>query len=104
LGSSISDLENSDVRAITNQVSLKWNKEKVHFLPGMGDFGGKSSGIHVPMKGLLSEKESRFSCQLNLNEVKVSFLLLLEKKQLWNLIPTGTTPAFKVTGYPLNDQ
>ena len=90
----------SDVRAITNQVSLKWNKEKVHFLPGMGDFGGKSSGIHVPMKGLLSEKESRFSCQLNLNGSEGFFLAPFGKETTLELNSNWHDPSFQGNWLP----
>lgn len=57
----------SDARAITNPVALQWNGQELRFLPGVGDFGGTRAGIHVPMKGHLSDAAFKFSYHLDLN-------------------------------------
>ncbi|MGC9326126.1 MAG: inner membrane CreD family protein, partial [Candidatus Hinthialibacter sp.] len=51
----------SDARAITDQIMLAWNDEKIEFLPGSGDFGGGYTGIHANLKDRLTQERYSFT-------------------------------------------
>jgi len=57
----------SDARAIQNSAALSWNGSEVAFAPGLGDFGGSGTGIHVPLRGRWTGGHFDFSFPLILN-------------------------------------
>jgi inner membrane protein len=67
-------VEISDVKAIQNQVDLKWNNKAIPFLPGTGKFRGTntsrstdlvgSSGIYTPLKAQMDGDRFTFSIPL----------------------------------------
>ncbi len=61
------NVEISDAHAIKNQVALDWNQKKLQFLPGMGKFEGKNSGIHAQLKEQLTGDTFQFKIPLKVS-------------------------------------
>jgi inner membrane protein len=91
----------SDARAITKQVVLKWNGEKVPFLPGAGEADAKGPGIHADLKSLpASEGNFKFSFTLNLNGSQKAFFAPLGKETLVDLESNWSDPSFQGAWLP----
>jgi inner membrane protein len=90
----------SDARAITNQVSLKWNDQQLYFLPGEGDFGQGFAGIHVPMKNNLSGETFKFSCRLDVNGSESLFFAPLGKETNVEITSNWSNPSFQGNWLP----
>ncbi|MBF0527657.1 MAG: cell envelope integrity protein CreD [Deltaproteobacteria bacterium] len=90
----------SDARAITNQAALKWNGEELNFLPGVGDFGGRSTGIHVPMRGRLSGDAGKFSFHLNLNGSEGIFFVPFGRETTVEIKANWNNPSFQGNWLP----
>ncbi len=90
----------SDARAITNQVSLQWNGERLSFLPGVGDFGGRHTGIHVPMRGRLSGEVFNFSYQLSLNGSQGIFFVPFGRETAVEVNSNWGDPSFQGNWLP----
>jgi inner membrane protein len=91
----------SDARAISNQVSLLWNDEQLHFLPGVGDFGGRFTGIHVPMKNQLSTGTFRFSYHLSINGSESLFFVPLGRETIVEVKSNWDNPSFQGNWLPI---
>jgi len=90
----------SDARAIQNQTSLVWDKASVPFEPGTGEFGGESSGIHAPMKGLLGDKGYTFSFPLVLQGSTGAYFAPLGKETSVSLSSNWSNPSFQGSWLP----
>jgi inner membrane protein len=90
----------SDARAITNQAFLTWNKDKIEFLPGVGEYGGNNTGIHVPLKGHLLEGPSKFSYQLELNGSEGVYFAPFGGNSTVDMKSNWTDPSFQGNWLP----
>ena len=90
----------SDARAITNQVTLKWNDQQFYFLPGEGDCGQGFAGIHVPMKNNLSGESFKFSCRLDVNGSESLFFVPFGKETTVEIKSNWSNPSFQGNWLP----
>lgn len=94
-------LQVSDARAIMNQVSLRWNGLDVPFLPGAGEFGGKVTGIHVPLKGRLSGGWFEFSSHVTLNGSEDLSFAPFGKETVVEIASNWGSPCFQGNWLPV---
>jgi len=90
----------SDARAIQNQAALSWNGADVPFAPGLGDFGGAGSGIHVPLKGRMAGPAYDFSFLLRLNGSMGAYFAPLGRGTTVTLASNWSSPSFQGNWLP----
>jgi inner membrane protein len=90
----------SDARAIQNQAALAWGGADLPFAPGLGDFGGQGSGIHVPLKEHLTGQGSEFSFDLQLNGSIGAFFAPLGRQTTVSLSSNWEDPSFQGNWLP----
>ena len=90
----------SDARAIQNQAALSWNGVGIPFAPGLGDFGGAGSGIHVPLKGRLTGAGGDFTFPLILNGSLGVFFGPLGRGTGVSLTSNWRSPSFQGNWLP----
>lgn len=93
-------LQIQDARAITEQIAINWNNAELDFLPGMGDFGGGSSGIHVPLKSRLEGTSFPFSFPLALNGSQSVYFAPFGRNTTVNVQSNWQAPSFQGTWLP----
>jgi inner membrane protein len=91
----------SDARAIMNQVTLRWNGVDIPFLPGVGEFGGKETGIHVPMKERLNGERFEFSSHVTLNGSENLFFAPFGKETVVEINSNWVSPCFQGNWLPV---
>jgi inner membrane protein len=91
----------SDARAIMNQVTLHWNGVDIPFLPGVGEFGGKETGIHVPMKERLKGERFEFSSHVTLNGSENLFFAPFGKETVVEISSNWVSPCFQGNWLPI---
>lgn len=92
----------SDVRAIQNMAALQWNGNELSFLPGSGDFGGGSPGIHVSLKDQMRDEQFAFSLPLELNGSMSLFFAPSGRNTTVNLQSNWRDPSFQGNWLPSN--
>jgi inner membrane protein len=90
----------SDARAIQNQAALTWNGAEIPFAPGLGDFGGAGTGIHVPLKGRMAGAGYEFSFALTLNGSMGAFFAPLGRGTTVTLDSNWISPSFQGNWLP----
>jgi len=90
----------SDARAIQNQAALSWNGAEVPFAPGLGEFGGAGSGIHVPLKGRVAGPGFEFSFPLSLNGSMGAYFAPLGRGTTVTLASSWSSPSFQGNWLP----
>lgn len=90
----------ADARAITNQAALDWNEAQLPFVPGIGDFGGRHSGIHLPLKDVMTGDSYRFSTQLHLRGSEAVYLAPFGKVTVVDIKSNWTDPSFQGAWLP----
>ncbi|MBN2328673.1 MAG: cell envelope integrity protein CreD [Candidatus Omnitrophica bacterium] len=90
----------SDARAITDQIQLAWNDEKIEFLPGAGDFGGEYTGIHANLKGFLTEDRYSFSFPIKLNGSQSAFFAPFGRDTTVEIQSNWSAPSFQGNWLP----
>ncbi|MBI4733598.1 MAG: cell envelope integrity protein CreD [Rubrobacteridae bacterium] len=96
-------LQISDARSITDQVAIQWDNKKLNFLPGSGDYIMSGTGIHVPMRGQLSQltgKKHKFAFNMNLNGSESIFFAPLGKTTIVDVKSNWKDPSFQGNWLP----
>ncbi|MGH7964790.1 MAG: cell envelope integrity protein CreD [Candidatus Binatia bacterium] len=92
----------SDVRAIQNMAALQWNGNELPFLPGTGDFGGGSPGIHASLKDHVRDEQFTFSLPFELNGSMGIFFAPSGRNTTVNLQANWSDPSFQGNWLPSN--
>ncbi len=90
----------SDARAITNKAALTWNDDELSFLPGSGEFGGGSPGIHAGLKARLGGERFDFSFPLELNGSEGAFFVPFGRETKVDLESDWRDPSFQGNWLP----
>ena len=90
----------SDVRAIQNTAALQWNGNELPLLPGTGDFGEGSPGIHVSLKDQVRDEQFAFSLPLELNGSVGLFCAPSGRNTTVNLQSNWRDPSFQGNWLP----
>lgn len=92
----------SDARAITNQVVLTWNGDRLGFMPGSGKSSGNISGIHAGLKTQLDNDSFDFSFPLELNGSMGVFFAPFGQETKVDLRSNWSEPSFQGNWLPSN--
>ena len=90
----------SDARAISNQAELTWGPRKIPFLPGIGEFGSVTPGIHAQLRKGFKTDKIPFSFRLKLNGSEGAFFAPLGRQTTVNLKSNWTDPSFQGNWLP----
>lgn len=85
----------SDARAITEQIQLTWNGERIGFLPGVGEFGGEYTGIHANLGECLDGDRFEFSFPLHLNGSDGAFFSPFGRDTTVEIQSNWSAPSFQ---------
>ena len=89
----------SDPSAIQKQVTLRWNKEIIHFEPGLGKTNSNDTGFHIPRLSLKEDKQFKFNIAMVLNGSDGFYLAPLGKNSSFKIQSDWPDPSFQ--GYKL---
>ena len=90
----------ADAKGITDQAVLNWNGDELGFLPGSGEPGGTTPGIHVPLKQALEGEAFDFSFPLGLNGSESLFFTPFGRETNVELTSDWPDPSFKGNWLP----
>lgn len=89
----------SDSSAIQKQVILRWNKNTLHFEPGLGKTNTNDTGFHIPKLSVKQKIPYKFNIAMALNGSDAFYMAPLGKNSSLKIKSDWPDPSFQ--GYKL---